>query len=139
MSVLSFVRQRFGLIMVAIVLVVCIGLLVHQHFFPSTASTFAPVTNGTPTATVPSEPPPQPMEPAELRAQWQAAVATVLSDYDRTSDARAAKEHILAIRVPAVDRDVHLALFLAFNALSESRPEGKDQLKAARSQFERAP
>ena len=139
MSALSFVRQRFGLIMVGVVLVVCMVLLVRQRFFPSTASTFAPITTRTPATNISLEPAPQPMEPAELKAQWRTAVSTVLADYDRTSDARTAKEHILAIRVPAADRDVHLALFLAFNALSESRPEGKDQPTTARAQFERAP
>lgn len=129
MPSLSFIRQRFGFVMVGLVLVVCLILLIRQRFFPSGAEKPLPLVE--PVATIPLTP----IDPVELQAEWQQAVNSVLADYDRTGDARSAKERLLTIRVPGSQRDTHLALFIAFNALADSRPEGKTKLVAARASF----
>ncbi len=127
---LSFVRNRFGFLMVGLVLIVCAILLIRQKFFaPSGEASLTPVE---PIATIPLPP----ADPAELRGEWERWVNGVLEDYDKTGDARSAKERLLLVRVPAVGRDAHLALYIAFNALSESRPEAKTKLIGARTLFQ---
>jgi hypothetical protein len=73
---------------------------------------------------------------AEIRADWQAGVVRILSEYDRTQDAKAAEEGLLELRVAEGDRDLHLELVIAFQALTDSRAGGKGQLQAARTHFE---
>jgi hypothetical protein len=125
----SFFRNRFGFVMVAIVLVVCAILLVRQRFFPSTSQQGAEQVGNSQTNTL------APVDPTVLHSEWKQAVEAVLADYDRTGDARSAKERMLTLRVPASGRDMHLALFLALNDLAESRPNGKTKLTAARTAF----
>ncbi len=130
MTTLSFLRTRFGFLMVGLVLVVCLILLVRQRLSPPLSPELQPVepiANVTPDAA--------PIDPTVLSQEWQRSVTEILGEYDRTADARAAKERLLTVRVPANGRDVHLALYLAFNALSESRPEGKTKLATARTTF----
>lgn len=115
--------------MVGLVLIVCFMLLIRQHFFST--STPSPLTPVEPVATIPLTP----IDPVELQTEWGQAVTSILADYDRTGDARSAKERLLTVRVPGSGREAHLALFVAFNALAESRPEGKTKLAAARSLF----
>lgn len=129
MSNLSFLRTRFGFVMVGLVLVVCLILLARQRFFPAVPTELVPIE---PTAAAPAA---VPVDPMVLAEEWQRSVVAILEDYDRTADARAAKERMLTVRVPANGRDAHLALYLAFNALSESRPDGKTKLAAARAAF----
>lgn len=129
---LSFIRQRFGFIMVGLVLLVCIVLLARQRLFSTNQE--QPLTPVEPVSTIPLTP----VDPVELQQEWQAAVTSILAEYDRTGDARAAKERMLTVRVPRLGRDVHLALFVAFNALGESRPEGRAKLAAARAAFQSA-
>ncbi len=129
MPSLSLFRQRFGLFMVGLVLIVCLVLLVRQKFFVGGGE--RPLTPVEPVGTIPLTP----IDPAELQAEWRTAITSVLADYDRTGDARSAKERLLTIRVPASGRDTHLALYIAFNALSESRPEGRTKLMEARAAF----
>ncbi len=116
--------------MVGVVLVVCLVLVVRQRFF---------LKNGEP-ALAPIEPvssiPLTPIDPIELHAEWQTGVRAILAEYDRTGDARSAKERLLTVRVPGTQRDTHLALYIAFHALSESRPEARAKLTAARAAFE---
>lgn len=127
---LSFVRNRFALLMVGLVLIVCAILLVRQKFFaPAGVTPLAPVE---PIATIPLAP----IDPVELRGEWQQAVTSILQEYDKTGDARSAKERLLTVRVPAIGRDAHLALYVAFNALGESRLEAKTKLTAARALFQ---
>lgn len=130
MPSLSLFRQRFGLFMVGLVLIVCLVLLVRQKFFVGGGE--RPLTPVEPVVTIPLTP----IDPVELQAEWRTAINSVLADYDRTGDARSAKERLLTIRVPASGRDTHLALYLAFNALSESRPEGRVKLTEARTVFQ---
>ncbi len=129
MSGLSFVRQRFGFIMVGLVLIVCAILLVRQRFFPGAQTVALPPVE--PVETIPLTP----IAPAELDAEWRTAVRSILADYDRTGDARSAKERLLTVRVPGSGREAHLALYVAFNALAESRPEGREKLVTARAPF----
>ncbi len=130
MSSLSLFRQRFGLFMIGLVLIACLALLVRQKFFMGEGG--RPLTPVEPVGMIPLTP----IDPVELQAEWRTAITSVLADYDRTGDARSAKERLLAVRVPASGRDVHLALYLAFNALSESRPEGRTKLAEARTTFQ---
>lgn len=116
--------------MVGLVLVACIALLVHRHF--SSGNEEAPLTPVEPYSALPLTP----IDPAELQADWQRSVNEILTDYDRTGDARVAKERMLSVRVPGSGRDAHLALYVAFNTLAESRPEGKAKLAAARATFQ---
>jgi hypothetical protein len=130
MADLSFLRKRSGVIMVGVVLLACCILLARQKFFAHAPSD-APLTPVEPLSTLPLAP----IDPTVLQADWQHAVSSILEDYDRTGDARSAKERLLTVRVPASGRDAHLALFLAFNTLGESRPEGKAKLAQARTLF----
>ncbi len=116
--------------MIGIVVLVCAILLIRQKFFGASNEVLLPVE---PTPTIPLAP----IDPVELQADWRQGIASILADYDKTGDARAAKERMLTVRVPGASRDVHLALFLAFNALGDSRPEGKAKLAAARAEFEK--
>lgn len=127
-SLVTTVRARLGLILVLIVLVFCAILLVRQRFF--SISPEGTIQAG---STVTPEPPV--VSSAELKAQWKQSVASILADYDQTTDARSARERLLALRVPAELKDAHLALFLAFNTLTDSRPEGAAKLTSARAQF----
>lgn len=131
MADLSFFRKRSGVIMVGVVLLACFILLARQKFFIHSPSD-APLTPVEPLSTLPLTP----IDPTVLQADWQRAVGSILEDYDRTGDARSAKERLLTVRVPASGRDAHLALFLAFNTLGESRPEGKAKLAQARILFQ---
>jgi hypothetical protein len=72
----------------------------------------------------------------EVGSDWRSDVTRILSEYDRTQDARAAEQGFLALRVVEQDQDLHLKFVLAFHAIGESRPEGKVQLTEARRRFE---
>ena len=110
--------------MCGIVLLVCAMLFVRQRFFPENSS---PVSVQSPSVI--------PLDQTRVLAEWQEAVKTILADYDHTHDARSARERLLVVRVPASGRDAHLALFLAMNALAESRPDGTRKLTTARALF----
>ena len=116
--------------MIGVVVVVCAVLVIRQKFFGGSNELSAPVQ---PIPSIPLNP----IDPAELQADWRQGITSILADYDKTGDARAAKERMLTVRVPGTGRDVHLELFLAFNALGDSRPEGKTKLAEARADFEK--
>lgn len=127
-SLISVVRARLGIVMVVLVLIVCVVLLIRQYVSPSLPS--ASVSDG---SSARSQPPI--ISSTELEAQWKQSITSILTDYDKTSDARSARERVLALRVPAAEKDLHLALFMALNALTESRAEGATELMAARALF----
>lgn len=129
MSTFALLRKQFPLVMVGLVVAVSGMLLIRQKFFASSNEVFVP-----PVAPLPSAPL-APIDPVELREAWETQVKAVLQDYDANADARSAKERLLLVRVPATGRDAHLALYLAFTALAESRPEGKGKLTEARTLF----
>lgn len=117
----SSTSAKFTLGLLGAICVVAIVLAIRGHFFQRN------------TEYVNVETPVRSMN--EVASDWRADVTRILSEYDRSQDARAAEQGLLALHVAQGDQALHLQLVLAFHALGESRPQGKADLVAARELF----
>ena len=117
----SSTSAKFTLGLLAAICVVAVILAIRGHFF---VRDLEPSASVSPIRTM-----------DEVANDWRTDVTRILSEYDRSQDARAAEQALLALHVADVDRDVHLKLVLAFHALGESQPQGKVDLAAARELF----
>jgi hypothetical protein len=80
--------------------------------------------------------PPTPTKtPQELHAEWKVSVGKVLAEYDQSKNASGARDALELIRVGAVDKDVHLELYLGFRALAAEEKGAEEQVAAARNAF----
>ena len=107
-------------LLLGVVLVVALVLGLRSKFMP------------TPAIIVPETPKPT---VSDVASDWRGDVTRILAEYDQSQDARAAEQALLALHVADQDREVHLALVIAFHTVGESKPEGKSQLTAARTRF----
>ncbi len=115
----SRVKFTFGLLIVICLIALYLGVRQKQRAATESIPFASPVRTVT-----------------EVGNDWRSDVARILSEYDRTQDARAAEQSLLALRVVEGDQDLHLKFVLAFHAIGESRPEGKTQLTEVRRRFE---
>jgi hypothetical protein len=116
----SSTSTKFTIGLLGAICVVAIVLAIRNHFQPSPEYTNVE----TPVRTM-----------TEVASDWRTDVTRILSEYDRSQDARAAEQAMLALRVAEADREIHLKFVLAFHALGESQPQGKADLAAARQLF----
>lgn len=116
-------NQRIALLLLLVVVLVSGGVALHTRYQKGSAISTAPVSNSSPT---------------EIHAAWRTSVQVIFAEYDRTQDAEAAKNGLLALRVIAPDQEVHLALVLALQAVTESRAGAKQSLDLARQRFDRS-
>lgn len=70
---------------------------------------------------------------------WRAGVFAVLEAYDEKHDAAAARDALVALRVPGQARDTHLALVLAFSSLADGDASATARLEEARAAFQALP
>ena len=77
--------------------------------------------------------------PEELRRAWQDGTAEAIRSYAQTTDAQAAKTALLAQRVPAEQREIHLGLVLALESLLQARPGAEADWQREVAKFEALP
>ncbi len=70
----------------------------------------------------------------DMRRAWLSGVARVLADYDRSHDAQAAENVLLALTVPTQD-ERHINLVIAFHALAANEKNAEALLAVARAAF----
>ncbi|MBP7134188.1 hypothetical protein KBA73_03145 [Patescibacteria group bacterium] len=114
-------NRRGALLLLGVVVLASGGVALHSRYKKDSVTPVSPVTTSS---------------PAEIRSGWRTSVQTIFAEYDRTQDAEAAKNGLLALRVVAPDQEVHLALVLALQGMTESRVGAKQALEAARQRFD---
>lgn len=72
---------------------------------------------------------------SELHASWNREVEDALQQYKQDKNALAARDRLLALRVAADDRETHLKLVLALQALTDKQRDGAVRLKEAEQKF----
>jgi len=70
---------------------------------------------------------------------WRTDVQVILAAYDEKKDAVAARDALLAVRVPGSARDIHLALVLALTSIAEGDRSADARLETARVNFNATP
>ncbi|MFA6429590.1 MAG: hypothetical protein WCV84_03790 [Patescibacteria group bacterium] len=72
----------------------------------------------------------------DIRAAWNTGVSTTLVRFDTTKNAQEARDALLDLRVTAEDKEAHLRLVLAFQALLDKAKNAEALLKQAREAVE---
>ncbi len=120
----SLFRERWGVRLLVILGLLFILFVVQRGFFRPPSSEGAASRSNTRTA-------------AQLSQGWRSEVQAILRQYDQDQNASKAREALLGLTVAREDQAKHLALVLAFNALSERQPKADELLAQARDGFER--
>lgn len=71
----------------------------------------------------------------ERHREWRSKVENILNDYDRTSNAAQARDGLLGLTVAPEDRDMHLKLVLAFQAVVDGASDASFKLQETRKEF----
>jgi hypothetical protein len=111
------IHQRFLLIIVA--LLVCFG----GAFFVLRSGRIGSSRSVQPMIT---------RSPEEMHADWQSRTEIILKQYDQDQKADVARDALLTLTVPAQDRDKHLSLVLAFQAVINQDKDAAQKLQQAR-------
>ncbi len=76
---------------------------------------------------------------AEIRSEWQREVRAIIRDYPSEKNAAQTRDALLGLRVTAADRDTHLALVLAMQAIVNGTPGADARWQAAVAQVSSTP
>lgn len=115
------------LVWILIVVLLCIASVAFFVLLRKKGETVKPTES-----TVSMQPVVPPKSPEQLRSGWIVGVKAALTQYDQDQNAQTAMDSLLALTVPSSDRDAHLKLVLAFQAMTNGDQKAKDLLAKAR-------
>ena len=76
---------------------------------------------------------------AEIRSEWHEEVGMIIRDYPSKKNALQTRDALVGLRVTAADRDTHLALVLAMQAIVNGTPGADARWQAAVAQVSSTP